>query len=89
MKLFAQHNEETLPDGSVRINMQAVTPKYVERQMRILQAFHKTHHDITPVVAIIQQAKTREVSKAALQRQRGICADQAEGIVSMMHEDMM
>jgi len=44
MKLFAQYNEETLPDGSVRIIMQAVTPEYVERQMQILLAFQKTHY---------------------------------------------
>lgn len=58
MKLFAQHNEEILADGSVRITMQAVTPEYVERQMQILLAFQKTHYDINPVLDIVKQVKS-------------------------------
>lgn len=89
MKLFAQHNVETLPDGSVRITLQAVTPEYVERQMQTLLAFQKTHYDINPVMDIIQQAQSHEECMALLQRQLGISAEQAEGIVNMTIEDMM
>lgn len=89
MKLFAQHNEEILADGSVRITMQAVTPEYVERQMQILLAFQKTHYDINPVLDIVQQVKSQEECMATLQRQLGISAVQAEGIVNMTLEDMM
>ena len=48
MKLYTTPNTTTLEDGSIKINVQAITPEYIENHIKNIEAVEKL--DINEVI---------------------------------------
>lgn len=89
MELFAKPKVTTLPDGSLRIDIQKVTRKYVDKRIRIITAFQKVGYDINPIVEVFQSANSEEEIFSVLVNRFGFTHEQAEGVANMTIEDLM
>lgn len=81
MKLFAPPQTTTLADGSVRIDIQAITPEFINNRISTLETISKL--DIDEVINVILKSKNTRDAKNNLVTQYVITEDVAENIIDM------
>lgn len=64
MKLYTTPNTTTLEDGSIKINVQAITPEYIENHIKNIEAVEKL--DINEVISIIRGSNNLDEANNSL-----------------------
>ena len=81
MKLYTTPNTTTLEDGSIRINVQAITPEYIENQIKNIEAVEKL--DINEVISIIRGSNNLDEANNSLVSRFNITHQIADFILNM------
>lgn len=90
MKLYAKPDTIELPDGSLQINVSAITPKYIDRQIRILSVFGRIcENNLETMVAEIRKSASTEEAIANVCNHFKLTKEQGKGIVNMSLDDIM
>ena len=90
MKLYAIPETIELPDGSLQINVSAITPKYIDKQIRILSAFGKIcEDDFEALVNDIRMSASTEEAIANICNHFKLTKEQGKGLVDMRFNDIM
>ena len=90
MKLYTKPDTVELPDGSLQINVSAITPKYIDKQIRILSAFGKIcDNDFEAMVADIRKSDSEEEAIVNICNHFRLTKEQGKGIVDMTFDDIM
>lgn len=90
MKLYAKPDTIELPDGSLQINVSAITPKYIDKQIRILSVFSRIcEDDFEAMIADIRKSASTEEAIANICNHFKLTKEQGKGIVNMTLDDIM
>ncbi len=81
MKLYTAPNTTTLEDGSININVQAITPEYTENHIKNIKAVEKL--DIDEVIRIIRGSKNPNEANNSLVSRFNITHQVADFILNM------
>ena len=90
MKLYAKPDTVEFPDGSLQINVSAITPKYIDKQIRILSALGKIcDNDFEAMVDDIRKSASTEEAIVNICNHFKLTKEQGKGIVDMTLDDIM
>lgn len=81
MKLYTTPNTTTLEDGSIKINVQAITPEYIENHIKNIEAVEKL--DINEVISIIRGSNNLDEANNSLVSRFNITHQIADFILNM------
>jgi len=81
MKLYTAPKTTTLEDGSIKINVQAITPEYIENHIKNIEAVEKM--DIEEVIRVVRGSKNPNEANNSLVSRFNITHQVADFILNM------
>ena len=79
MKLYTTPNTTTLEDGSIKINVQAITPEYIENHIKNIEAVEKL--DINEVISIIRGSNNLDEANNSLYEKYATLASAENNVI--------
>lgn len=86
MNLYSAPKTTTLEDGSIIINIQAITPEYIENHIKNIEAVEKM--DIEEVIRVIRGSNNLEEANNSLVSRFNITHQVADFILNMELSEM-
>ena len=81
MKLFAAPQTKTLKDGSIRIDIQTITPEYIDNQIKCIKSV--CNLDLNEVISVIRKSENSCVAKKNLISIFNIASDIADFVLDI------